>query len=170
MWLSGVADSARRLLPTPLLVAHPSGAVSRFAEQMLVASDGLRGSDETRGVREPARRRWAIGAHAGSRTRLAFAPAQVSDRSTGTAHRARGPAGQSGRDRVWQRGPHDHRCCQRLGASLVVMSSRRRAGLSALGSVSRRVVRHGSCSVLLVPPERLLQDPLLHAPVERAGA
>jgi nucleotide-binding universal stress UspA family protein len=39
------------------------------------------------------------------------------------------------------------------GASLIVMGSRRRAGLRALGSVSRRVVHDAHCSVLLVPPE-----------------
>ncbi len=43
------------------------------------------------------------------------------------------------------------------GASLVVMSSRRLHGLLAIGSVSRRVVHGGHCSVLLVPPEWLLE-------------
>ncbi len=38
------------------------------------------------------------------------------------------------------------------------MSSRRRSGLSMLGSVSRRVVHHGDCSVLLVPPDWLARD------------
>jgi nucleotide-binding universal stress UspA family protein len=42
------------------------------------------------------------------------------------------------------------------GAWLVVMSSRRLHGLRAIGSVSRRVVHGGDCSVLLIPPEWLL--------------
>jgi nucleotide-binding universal stress UspA family protein len=42
-----------------------------------------------------------------------------------------------------------------MGASLVVMGSRRLDGLRSMGSVSRRVVHEAPCSVLLVPPERL---------------
>jgi nucleotide-binding universal stress UspA family protein len=37
--------------------------------------------------------------------------------------------------------------------SLIVIGTRRRAGLRALGSVSRRVIHKASCSVLVVPPE-----------------
>lgn len=37
-----------------------------------------------------------------------------------------------------------------VGASLIVMGSRGRTGLAALGSVSERVVHHASCSVLVV--------------------
>jgi nucleotide-binding universal stress UspA family protein len=42
-----------------------------------------------------------------------------------------------------------------LGASMLVMGSRRLDGLRSLGSVSRRVVHEAPCSVLLVPPEHL---------------
>jgi nucleotide-binding universal stress UspA family protein len=42
-----------------------------------------------------------------------------------------------------------------VDASLIVMSSRRLKGPRVIGSVSRRVVHEGHCSVLLVPPERL---------------
>ncbi len=44
---------------------------------------------------------------------------------------------------------------QELDAGLIVMSSRRLAGLRTVGSVSRPVVAHAHCSVLLVPPEML---------------
>jgi nucleotide-binding universal stress UspA family protein len=39
------------------------------------------------------------------------------------------------------------------GASLVLVGTRRLAGVHALGSVSQHVVRSAPCSVLLVPPE-----------------
>jgi nucleotide-binding universal stress UspA family protein len=39
--------------------------------------------------------------------------------------------------------------------SLIVIGTRRRAGLSALGSVSRRVIHKAPCSVLVVPPEQV---------------
>jgi len=39
---------------------------------------------------------------------------------------------------------------QQQGASLIVVGSRGRTGLAALGSVSERVVHHASCSVLVV--------------------
>ncbi|HYB22158.1 MAG TPA: universal stress protein, partial [Solirubrobacteraceae bacterium] len=45
MLFGGVTDTAIRSLSTPLLFARPAGAATRFAERMLVASDGLRGSD-----------------------------------------------------------------------------------------------------------------------------
>ena len=38
------------------------------------------------------------------------------------------------------------------------MSSRRLAGLRTIGSVSRPVVAHARCSVLLVPPEMLAAE------------
>jgi nucleotide-binding universal stress UspA family protein len=41
-------------------------------------------------------------------------------------------------------------------ASLVVMGSRRLDGLRAMGSVSRRVAHQSPCSVLLVPPETVV--------------
>ena len=37
--------------------------------------------------------------------------------------------------------------------SLVVMGTRRLAGVRAIGSVSRRVVHEAACSVLLIPPD-----------------
>ena len=42
--------------------------------------------------------------------------------------------------------------------SLIIVSSRRVGGISALGSVSERVVHDAPCSVLVVRPEDLQAD------------
>jgi nucleotide-binding universal stress UspA family protein len=42
------------------------------------------------------------------------------------------------------------------GAGVIVMGSRGRTGLAALGSVSERVTHHASCSVLIVRSGRHL--------------
>lgn len=47
---------------------------------------------------------------------------------------------------------------RKFDAGLIVMSSRRLAGLRTVGSVSRPVVAHAHCSVLLVPPEMLAAE------------
>jgi nucleotide-binding universal stress UspA family protein len=44
-------------------------------------------------------------------------------------------------------------------ASLIVIGSRGRAGLAALGSVSERVAHHAGCSVLVVRPSASRGDP-----------
>jgi nucleotide-binding universal stress UspA family protein len=156
MLFSGVTDTAIRSLSTPLLVARPAAASGRFAERMLVASDGLRGSDELVAFAG------AVASDVGSEltlvhalgrrsvTRQARIDAQVQGLQT---------QGADGDGAVIESGSADDviiAAAARLEASLVVMSSRRRSGLSMLGSVSRRVVHHAGCSVLLVPPERLL--------------
>lgn len=156
MLFSGVTDTAIRLLSTPLLVARPVGAARAFAERVLVASDGLGGSDELVGYAS------RVASEAGSALTLIHA---LSRRSV--SRRARIDAqvqnidlrGIDGTSAVIESGDAHEAIiatCARLDASLVVMSSRRRSGLSTLGSVSRRVVHHGGCSVLLVPPELLL--------------
>jgi len=155
MLFSGVTDTAMRLLSTPLLIARPVRA-ARFGERMLVASDGLRGSDELVAFagRVAGEGRSALTLiHAPGRrsiSRMSRIDAQV---------RSLQHKGIDDEKAVIESGSADHTiiaACTRLGASLVVMSSRRRSGPSVLGSVSRRVVHHGECSVLLVPPERLL--------------
>lgn len=156
---SGVTDTAMRSLPIPLLVARPVDAAARFGERMLVASDGQRGSDEL--VAFASR----VAGDGQSALTLVHAPGRRS-----ALRRSRIDAqvqsiqseGIDGETAVIESGsPADAiiAACSRLGASLVVVSSRRRSGLSVLGSVSRRVVHHGDCSVLVVPPERLLQSP-----------
>ncbi|HME03381.1 MAG TPA: universal stress protein [Solirubrobacteraceae bacterium] len=152
LWFGGVTETAIRSLSGPLLVARPAGAAAHFGERMLVASDGLRGSDELVAFAN----RLANGA--GSALTLVHALGRRS-----ASRRARIDAqvhnlqadGIEGERAVIESGSADDTIIatsERLEASLVVMTSRRRSGLSALGSVSRRVVHHGRCSVLLVPP------------------
>lgn len=159
MLFSGVTDTAIRSLSTPLLIARPVRAAAGFGERMLVASDGLLGSDElvafanrvARDGRSALTLIHALGRHSIARR----------SRIDAQTHSIQ-PAGADGDPpAVIESGSADDTiiaACTRLGASLVVMSSRRRSGLSALGSVSRRVVHHGDCSVLLVPPDWLARD------------
>ncbi len=158
MLFSGVTDTAIRSLSTPLLIARPVRAAARFGERMLVASDGLGGSDELVAFasrvagegRSALTLIHALGRHSIARRSRIDAQAQSIQ-----------PEGIDGDPAVIESGSADDTiiaACTRLGASLVVMSSRRRSGLSVLGSVSRRVVHHGDCSVLLVPPDWLARD------------
>jgi|GEM_PF-504784 len=155
MLFSGVAETAIRSLSTPLLVARPMRAASRFGERMLVASDGLRGSDEL----------VAFASRVAGEGRSALTLIHALGRRS-LSRRSRVDAqvqslqleGIDGDPAVIESGGAEDTilaACARLDASLVVMSSRRRSGVSALGSVSRRVVHHGGCSVLLVPPDWL---------------
>ncbi len=159
LWFGGVTETAIRSLSTPLLVARPAIAAARFGERMLVASDGLRGSDELVAFAT------LIANEAGSALTLVHALGRRS-----ISRRARIDAqvqsleseGIDGDRAVIQSGSADDTIIatsERLGASLIVMTSRRRSGLSVLGSISRRVVHHSRCSVLLVPPERLQEVP-----------
>lgn len=155
MLFSGVTDTAIRSLSTPLLVARPVAAARDFAGRVLVASDGLRGSDELVGFAS------RLASEAGSALTLIHALSRhsISRRSRIDAQIQNiGLLGIDGTSAVIESGDAHETiiaACARLDASLVVMSSRRRSGLSVLGSVSRRVVHHAGCSVLLVPPELL---------------
>ncbi|HYB22955.1 MAG TPA: universal stress protein, partial [Solirubrobacteraceae bacterium] len=161
MLFSGVTDTAIRSFSIPLLFARPAPAPApatvRLGERVLVASDGLRGSDEL--VAFAGR----LAGEAGSALTLIHALGRRSlTRQTRIDAQVRKlqPRGIEGGPAVIESGSADDAiiaATTRLDASLVVMSSRRRSGPSVLGSVSRRVVHHGECSVLLVPPERLSQ-------------
>jgi nucleotide-binding universal stress UspA family protein len=155
LWFASVTDTAMRSPSTPLLVARAPEAPTRFGERVLVASDGLRGSDEL--VAFASR----IATEAGSALALIHASGRrsVTRRTRIDAQvKSLRRSGIDGERAVIEAGAAEDTiiaASSRLDASLVVMSSRRRSGLSVLGSVSRRVVHHGGCSVLLVPPERL---------------
>ncbi len=155
MFTHGVADAALGALPTPLLVARTTKVESDFASHVLVASDGREGSDEL--VEFAAR----LAREREARVTLVHARASESgereDRVHAQASRLKALLGDAAdvllmdgnaRTEIIQ-AAHD------LGASLVVMSSRRLGGVRAIGSISRRVVHGAHCSVLLLTPEFL---------------
>ncbi len=159
MFTGGVAVTAEGSFTTPLLVARSMPTKKQFSRRILIASDGLRGSDELVDLATD------------------LARAQAADvvllHATGAESKAR-------RVRVEDQGrrlelavdgstevrlePGSPRAmiaetANAVRATLIVMSSRRLKGLRVIGSVSRRVVHQGHCSVLLVPPERLQARP-----------
>jgi nucleotide-binding universal stress UspA family protein len=155
MFIAGVADTALGAFTTPLLAARAPAREHPFAHRILVASDGLEGSDDlvqlagrlavrrggsvillhASGHEPPGSRERIL--EQGRRLGLATADASELRVESGSAHAAIVETAEA------------------VGASLVVMGSRRLHGLRAMGSVSRRVVHEAHCSVLLVPPERL---------------
>jgi nucleotide-binding universal stress UspA family protein len=156
IFIAGVADTALGAFTTPLLAARDPAGEHPFAHRILVASDGLEGSDAlVQLAGQLALRRGArvILLHAsgheprGSQERIA-----EQERRLGLA-----TADDASELRVESGSPHAAivETAKAVGASLVVMGSRRLHGLRAMGSVSRHVVHEAGCSVLLVPPERL---------------
>src|SRR5271166_5317568 len=140
LFLGGVAVTAERALPAPLLFA----------------SDGLEASDElvdlagrlARGRRAPAILLHAFGAHADRHPASVDEQARRLHAATDGGSEMRLAPGVAHTAIVGTSGA--------VGASLVLMCSRRHRGPAMFGSVSRRVVHQGERSVLLVPPERLL--------------
>jgi nucleotide-binding universal stress UspA family protein len=162
LFVAGVSDAALGSLVTPLLVARPAPADRRFADRILVASDCLEGSDELVELAGELAR-----AHGASVTLLHATGHEPHVRRDGVeekAHRLQEQSrilkrsgGEASKVRSERGRAHDVivEAAQGLGASLVLMGSRRLDGLRAVGSVSRRVAHEAHCSVLLVPPERL---------------
>jgi nucleotide-binding universal stress UspA family protein len=154
MFLGGVAAGAERSLVTPLLVGRPLPA-ARERPHVLVASDGLDGSDElvalaariARGQQADATLVHAAGPEWGFHPRRIRRQARILEMAIDGSSDVRIEAG-SPRALVTD-------TARAIGASLIVMGSRRLSGLHAVGSVSRRVVHNGDCPVLLVPPEQL---------------
>jgi nucleotide-binding universal stress UspA family protein len=152
----GVAAVAESAFTTPLLVARAAGEGRPDPGPILVASDGLDGSDELVGLAGRLAQRQgksavllhAVGAESGASRHRIEEQARALRRLMGGACELLVEAG-SPRAVIVE-------AARTAGASLVVMSSRRLHGVAQVGSVSRRVVHHGDCSVLLVPPEMLL--------------
>jgi len=153
MFSGGVVASAERRLMTPLLIARSSR--QRDKPRILVASDGLGESDRLVELAGSLARAQgaevmlvhATGSGSASRRRRVAEQAHRLELAHGDASEFHLAAGSARTAIVEQ--------AHALDASLVLMSSRRLRGVREIGSVSRRVVHEGPCSVLLVPPERL---------------
>jgi nucleotide-binding universal stress UspA family protein len=150
----GVAVTAEGSFTTPLLVARSTSA-GEFARRILIASDGLPGSDAlvefaaglARDQRASVVLLHAIGLESKTRRRRVEEQASRLELAVGGESELRLEGG-SARTVIVE-------TASAAEASLIVMSSRRLKGLRVIGSVSRRVVHEGHCSVLLMPPERL---------------
>ena len=156
MFMGGVAAAAEDSFTMPLLVARSIPRERHSGRRILVASDGLDGSDElvelagrlARGQGAEVILLHATGSESGARRERIEEQARRLQLAVDGAE-VRLQAG-SARTVIVE-------AAAAVEASLVVMSSRRLKGLRAIGSVSRRVVHQGHCPVLLVPPERLLR-------------
>lgn len=120
-----------------------------FAERVLVASDGLEDSEEL--VRLAGRLAgasvvllYATDVENDERTRKIEAQGRMLEEQFGHALQVRIEIGDAA-EAIVQAGHESN-------ASLIVMGSRRRTGLKAIGSVSRHVLHSANCSVLLVAP------------------
>ncbi len=155
MFMGGVAATAEDYLTLPLLVSRAADRVRALPERILVASDGLEGSDALVAI---AGRLAA--AYGGSVTLLHV----LGPESRMHPHRIQHQAeqlqellGERARLRV-EPGHARHAVIEAArseDSSLVLLSSRALSGRHAVGSVSRRVVHQAPCPVLLVPPEQL---------------
>jgi nucleotide-binding universal stress UspA family protein len=155
MFGGGPTAAAVGSLVTPLLAARSLASADASRGPILVASDGLEGSDQL--VEFAARLGRSRGAsvqlvHAGGhrsrkrRERIAE-QTRALERAFGDSSSATIESG-SARTVIAD-------IARALDAHLVVMSPRRLHGPIAIGSVSRHVVHKAACSVLLVPHERL---------------
>jgi nucleotide-binding universal stress UspA family protein len=155
MFAGGVAVAAESSFTTPLLIARHAGVSAGKGSPIVVASDGQAGSEQLvllagrlardRGARvilvhatglEPHAHREAIEHQAQLLEELLEGDCELR-MEAGRAHSLIDDS------------------AVRVHAALIVMGSRRLKGPRALGSVSRRVVHRGPCSVLLAPQELL---------------
>ncbi len=157
IFMDSVTAAAEELLPTPLLVSRRLDDAAGSSPRVLVASDGLDDSDSL--VHFAAR---LAGLQSAATTLVHILGAESHMHPHRLEHQAellaRAPAaGVSSELRVEVGNPRHVivELARELGASLILMGSRRRSGLQALGSVSRPVVAHAHCPVLLMPPELL---------------
>ena len=156
MFRDSVTAAAEESLAVPLLVSRLSPSWSGHSPRsILIASDGLSSSD---GLVELAallaRAHGAetafvhvLGAESRMHPHRIQRQAEQLGTLTGTRSNVLVEAGTAREVIVTAAREHD--------AGLIMMSSRRLAGLRTVGSVSRPVVAHAHCSVLLVPPEML---------------
>jgi nucleotide-binding universal stress UspA family protein len=159
----GVGDQAIGGFSNALLVARPLADDRRLGDRIVVASDGLETSDALVDLAgrlvSPGRSNvtlvHALGREPVKRGRLRDHESTLEKQeqtlartcSAGTSELLIMP-GRAAAVIVSAAASAD--------ASLVVMGSRRLDGLRAMGSVSRRVAHQSPCSVLLLPPETLM--------------
>jgi nucleotide-binding universal stress UspA family protein len=151
--ITGVGDAAVRSFTTPLLaVRENAGGPQGLFDHVLVASDGLRDSEL------PVQLAAGIARAHGSRLTLlhALGHARRAARERVERQAAELAAdGQAPPEVLINHGRAQHvlpTAIDELSPSLVVLGSRRRGGLRAIGSVSGHLVHSAPCSVLLVPP------------------
>ncbi len=152
MLIGGVAETVLGSFTTPLLVAQATRAGHDFAQRILVASDGLDGSDElvelaSRLAR--SRRASVVLVHAVG-VESYSSPHAIQTQE----HRLELALDGEVETQIVVESAHDAivEAAKATAASLIVMGSRRLEGLRALGSVSRHVVHEAHCSVLLLAP------------------
>jgi nucleotide-binding universal stress UspA family protein len=156
MLIDGVAHSAVRSPTAPLLAAREAPEqTDRFAQRIIVASDGLDGSDELVALAGRLAHEQgaavtllhAVGVESRARPHRISEQARKLDYILQGTSEVRVEAGEA---------PHAILLAAKdTSASLIVMGSRGLTGLKAIGSVSRHVLHDAHCSVLIVPPERL---------------
>jgi nucleotide-binding universal stress UspA family protein len=154
-FIAGVADTALGSFTTPLFTARATPPEHQFGHRVLVASDGREGSDQL--VELGQRLAQARGAEMTLLHASGHESRERQDRVEEQGRRLEPTAAGTREVRVAHGRAQDVivATAKSVGASLVVMGSRRLDGLRAIGSVSRRVVHAAPCSVLLAPPERL---------------
>ena len=158
-FLGGATDAALGDLASPLLVARPTPSGDPLGGRIVIASDGLPGSDalvEFAGELASSRGASVTLAHA-------LTPLERKarrERVEAQASKLEGLLGDS--LDVHMRAGTAHKVLAELAgesaAALVVMGSRRVHGVRALGSVTRRFAHEGPCSAMLVPPEYLSRN------------
>jgi nucleotide-binding universal stress UspA family protein len=152
MLVGGVAAAALSQFTTPMLVVRRTFTGTLQGRQILVASDGEKGSDQ---IVELAGR---LGVTLGARVTLvnALGPeSKGNPRSIQAQARALERMLGDTSDVLIEPGkPWDViiDAAKSRKAAIAVVGSRRLSGLRALGSVSRRVAHDAPCSVLLLPP------------------
>ncbi len=137
---------------TPMLVVRRTATGSIRGRQIAVASDGHEGSDRI--VELAARLGQSQGAGVtlvnalGAESDMSPHAIQAQQRALAAALPGTGPP-YIEPGKAWD---VIQNAAKSSKAGLVILGSRRLAGVRALGSVSRRVVHDAPCSVLLLPP------------------
>jgi len=153
MLVGGVTAAALSQFTTPMLVVRRPFISSLEGRRILVASDGQEGSDR---IVELAGR-LALGQQAQVTLVHALGPeSQMHPRRLqAQAGTLQGMLPDAGEALIEPGKPGDVilAAVKNTKAVMVVLGSRRLAGLRALGSISRRLAHDAPCSVLLLPPE-----------------